>query len=116
MKQISDKVNLAVRRCKNKGKKITVAEARYSKYLDKLVQLDEGYYIFRQKKDIFAMIRKLSLPIWFMSLSAADTRWTDLLRMLARLNDDIEYSDEEIENLSLQEKNETCTERSSNMF
>ena len=48
MKQISDKVNLAVRRCKNKGKKITVAEARDFKYLDKLVQLDEGYYIFRQ--------------------------------------------------------------------
>ena len=39
-----------------------------------------------------------------MSLSAADTRWTDLLRMLARLNDDIEYLDEEIENLSWQEK------------
>ena len=115
MKQISDKVNLAVRRCKNKGKKITVAEARDSRYLDKLVQLDEGYYIFRQlrnspaylearKKDIFAMIRQLSLPTWFMSLSAADTRWTDLLRMLARLNDDIEYSEEEIENLSWQEK------------
>ena len=50
------------------------------------------------------MIRQLSLPTWFMSLSAADTRWTDLLRMLARLNDDIEYSDEEIENLSWQEK------------
>ena len=32
MKQISDKVNLAVRRCKNKGKKITVAEARDSRY------------------------------------------------------------------------------------
>ena len=127
MKQISDKVNLAVRRCKNKGKKITVAEARDSRYLDKLVQLDEGYYIFRQlrnspaylearKKDIFAMIRQLSLPTWFMSLSAADTRWTDLLRMLARLNDDIEYSEEEIENLSWQEKTKlvqkdpvTCT-------
>ena len=51
MKQISDKVNLAVRRCKNKGKKITVAEARDSRYLDKLVQLDEGYYIFRQLRN-----------------------------------------------------------------
>ena len=64
MKQISDKVNLAVRRCKCKGKKITAAEARNSEYLDKLVNLDEGYYIFHQlrnspaylearKKDIF---------------------------------------------------------------
>ena len=92
MKQISDKVNLAVRRCKGKEKKITAAEARNSEYLDKLVKLDQGYYIFRQlrnspaylqsrKKDIFAMIRQLSLPTWFMSLSAADTRWTDLLKI-----------------------------------
>ena len=43
------------------------------------------------------MIRQLSLPTWFMSLSATDTRWTDLLKMLAKLND-------RIENLSWQEK------------
>ena len=115
MKQISDKVNLAVRRCKKRGQKITAAEARDANYLDKLVNLDEGYYIFRQlrnspaylemrKKDIFAMIRQLSLPTWFMSLSAADTRWTDLLKMLAKLNDGIEYSETELERLTWQEK------------
>ena len=115
MKQISDKVNLAIRRCKNKGKKITAAEARNPAYLDKLVNLDEGYYIFRQlrnsppylearKKDVFAMIRQLSLPTWFISLSAADTRWTDLLKMLAKLNDDAELTDTDIENMTWQEK------------
>ena len=115
MKQISDKVNLAVRRCKGNEKKITAAEARNSEYLDKLVNLDEGYYIFRQlrnspaylqsrKKDIFAMIRQLSLPTWFMSLSAADTRWTDLLKMLAKLNNGFSYTDKDIEELTWQEK------------
>ena len=115
MKQISDKVNLAVRRCKGTEKKITAAEARNSEYLDKLVNLDEGFYIFRQlrnspaylqsrKKDIFAMIRQLSLPTWFMSLSAADTRWTDLLKMLAKLNNGISYTDKDIEGLTWQEK------------
>ena len=44
MKQISDKVNLAVRRCKKRGQKITAAEARDSSYVDKLVNLDEGYF------------------------------------------------------------------------
>ena len=115
MKQISDKVNLAVRRCKGNEKKITAAEARNSEYLDKLGNLDEGYYIFRQlrnspaylqsrKKDIFAMIRQLSLPTWFMSLSAADTRWTDLLKMLAKLNNGVSYTDKDIEELTWQEK------------
>ena len=115
MKQISDKVNLAVRRYKGKEKKITAAEARNSEYLDKLVKLDEGYYIFRQlrnspaylqsrKKHIFAMIRQLSLPTWFMSLSAADTRWTDLLKMLAKLNNGVDYTDKDIKGLTWQEK------------
>ena len=77
MKQISDKVNLAVRRCKGNEKKITAAEAKSSEYLDKLVSLDEGFYILRQlrnslaylqsrKKVIFAMIRQFSLPTWFI--------------------------------------------------
>ena len=89
-----------------RGKKITAAEARDSNYLGKLVNLDEGYYIFRQlrnspvyletrKKGIFAMIRQHSSPTWFISLSAADTRRTDLLKMLAKLNDGIEYSEKE---------------------
>ena len=50
------------------------------------------------------MIRQLSLPTWFMSFSAADTRWTDLLKMLAKLNDGIEYSEKELEHLTWQEK------------
>ena len=57
-----------------------------------------------KKNYIFAMIRKLSLSIWFMSLSATDTRWTDLLRMLAKLNHGIEYSDKEVNDLTWQEK------------
>ena len=51
MKKISDKVNLAIRRCKNKDKKITAVEARDSTYQDKLVKLDEGHYIFRQLRN-----------------------------------------------------------------
>ena len=39
-----------------------------------------------------------------MSLSAADTRWTDLLKILAKLNDGIEYSEKELEHLTWQEK------------
>ena len=95
--------------------------------MDKLVNLDEGYYIFRQlrnspahleilKKDIFEMIRQLSLPTWFMSLSAADTRWTDLLKMLATLNDGIEYSETDIRKAYLARENKASSGRSSYMF
>ena len=50
------------------------------------------------------MIRQLSLPTWFMSLSAADTRWTDLLKMLAKLNNGVSYTNEDIDGLTWQEK------------
>ena len=63
--------------------------------------------IWKQEKTtttFFAMIRQLSLPTWFMSLSAADTRWTDLLRMIAKLNNGVEYSEKEIDNLTWLEK------------
>ncbi|KAK3105661.1 hypothetical protein FSP39_002926 [Pinctada imbricata] len=114
LKQISDKVHLAVRRIKTKGKKITAAQARDQSTLDRIVRLDEGYYIFRQlrnspaylatkKKDIFAMIRQLGLPTWFMSLSSADTRWPFLLKSLAKLDGKI-LSDDDVSNLSWQER------------
>lgn len=64
--------------------------------VNNLVRHDEGFFVFRQlrnspayletrKKDVFAMIRQLGLPTWFMSLSAADTRWNDLIRALGVL-------------------------------
>ena len=50
MKQISDKVNLAVRRCKKRGQKITAAEARDANYLDKLVNLDEKVQVGKDQE------------------------------------------------------------------
>lgn len=62
------------------------------------------------------MIRQLGLPTWFMSLSAADTRWTDLIRALGILNNVKKYTDEEIDNMSWFQKSKmvqkdpiTCT-------
>ena len=55
-----------------------------------IVKLDEGYYIFctirnspayfeTKKKDVMAMVHQLGIPTIFFSLSAADTKWTNLL-------------------------------------
>ena len=108
-KQVSDKVNLALRRCKTDGKKITASQVRNESTVSEIVRLNEGYYIFRtlrnspsylatKKKDVFAMIKQLGLPTWFMSLSSADTRWPDLLKTLAQLDGKI-ITDNEINSL-----------------
>ena len=61
----------------------------------KIVHLDEGYYIFKdirnspaylalKKKEAFAMIRQLGFPSLFISQSAAETKWSELLRALGQ--------------------------------
>ncbi|MCG7875518.1 MAG: AAA family ATPase [Candidatus Thiodiazotropha endolucinida] len=115
MKQLNDKANLAVRRCQTGANNITAVQARNSECIDSIVKNDEGYYLFKQlrnspaylesrKKDVYAMIRQLGLPTWFMSLSSADTRWIDLLKMLSILNKNMNYTDEQIENLAWEQK------------
>ena len=40
------------------------------------------------------MIRQLGLPTWFISLSAADTKWHDLIVMLGKLNEKKDYTND----------------------
>ena len=81
----------------------------------KLINLDEGYYIFRtirnspaylnkRKKDAFAMIRQLGFPSLFISQSCAETKWPELLRSLGQLVDNKTYTDEEIESMDWKTK------------
>ena len=115
LSQISGKVNLVMRKCQTKGNKIMVKDVLDQEKLDHLVRLDEGYYIFRsirnspayfesRKKDVFAMIRQLGLPTWFMSLSSADSKWIDLLQILGKLVDQKMYTKEDIQNMEWGEK------------
>ncbi|XP_071810912.1 uncharacterized protein [Apostichopus japonicus] len=113
MKQISDKVTIAIRRCKTNGKKFTASDILDQDTMNNLVKLDEGYRIFRsirnsppylekRKKDLLAMVRQLGFPTYFVSLSAADTRWLDLLKVLGQLVDNRTYTDAELENMNWQ--------------
>lgn len=50
------------------------------------------------------MIRQLGLPTFFITLSAAETRWGELLKSLKKIADNIDISIEEAENLPFIEK------------
>lgn len=45
MKQLSDKANLAVRRCQTDSSTITVEHVRSSDYRENIFKNDEGYYL-----------------------------------------------------------------------
>ena len=102
--QVCNKVHLAIRRCKTRGKSYTAGYILKDNMGESLVKLDEGYKIFRtirnspqywenQKKEVFAMIRQLGLPTLFISLSANDLHWPELLIALGKLVDNKDYTE-----------------------
>jgi hypothetical protein len=51
MKQLNDKVNLAVRQCQLHGKNLTARQIRDVNYAEEFVRKDHGYYIFKQLRN-----------------------------------------------------------------
>ena len=103
VEQVCSKVHLAVRRCKTKGKSYTAGYILKDNMGESLVRLDEGYRIFKtirnspqywenQKREVFAMIRQLGLPTLFLSLSANDLQWSELIIALGKLVDNKDYT------------------------
>ncbi|XP_060571280.1 uncharacterized protein LOC132729522 [Ruditapes philippinarum] len=115
IKQIRDKVFLAIRKCKTRGVTLTAGDILTPGFIDKLTMQNDGYRVLRTlrgsppyweaaKKDVFAMIRQLGIPTWFCSFSAAETKWLPLLKSLAKLVKGRDLSSEEAEELTWQDK------------
>ena len=86
-------------------------------YLNKLAHLDEGFRVLKNlrgsppyyekcKKDLCAMIRQLGNPTWFCSFSAAETRWSHLLKTLGRIVEKKEYTDDETKQMTWEQKSD----------
>ena len=117
IKQIQGSASLSLRKCKTKGKTYTTGDLKSESSVNKLINLDEGFRVFRNlrgsppyfercKKDLFAMIRQLGNPAWFCSFSAAETRWIHLIKILGRLIDNKDYTDDEVTQMTWQKKSE----------
>ena len=91
--QIHQQVSFALRRNQSKGKTITAKILLNKETKQEIVKYNDGYRIFKnirssppyfehKRKDLMAMIRQLGIPTLFISLSAADTKWTQLLQSI----------------------------------
>ena len=114
MKQLIDQTQIVMRKCKTKGKSLTAEDVK-GDGAKEYIHSDKAYkfmkslrgsppYFQAVSKDLFAVIRQLGAATFFMSLSAAETRWSHLLKILSQIIDDKELSDEEVLNLTWQEK------------
>ena len=83
--------------------------------MSKIVQLDEGYYIFwdiqnspayltMRKRDAFTVIRQLGFPSIFITQSVTETKWKDLLKCLGKTVHNKEYTFEEIDAMDYKTK------------
>ena len=117
MKTIQDTAMISLRKCKTKGRTNTAKDFKTEDSVKNIIHLDEGYRVFKNlrgpppyfercKKDLFAMIRQLGYATWFCSFSAADTKWVHLLQILGRLIDNVEYSEDEVKQMSWEKKSE----------
>ena len=115
MKSVMAKKSLLMHRCKRKGKDICAHDVLDDDERAKIVRLNEGYYIFKdirnlpaylakKKKEAFAMIRQLKTPALFISQSAAETKWPELLRALGQTVDKKTYTDTEIAQMDFESK------------
>jgi hypothetical protein len=94
---------------------ISAADVRNEETLNRLILHDDGYRLLKgirtspahwedEKKKVMAMIRQVGLPTFFITFSAAETRWPELLVLLCKNVDKLEVSEEEALNLGFNEK------------
>ena len=113
--QIHQQVSFALRRNQTKGKKITAKTLLNPQKKQEIVKYDDGYKIFKnvrssppyfesKKKELMAMIRQLGIPTLFISLSAADTKWPQLLQSIYLLTKKTQITIEQLEQMPWTEK------------
>ena len=96
------------------GERITAGDLKNPDKLNQLVQKDHAYRLLKEVRgtpaywqkvhyEVLAMIRQLGIPTWFLTLSAADMKWPEVIQIIARQYGTF-LSEEEVLNLSWEEK------------
>lgn len=110
---LQQKLNFALRLLQNK--EYTYTDVSSNERLKQIAGLNNGFYLFKslrnspmymeaRKSELYAFIRQYGIPTWFISLSAADFRWNDLLRSLSIIIDGVSLTDQEITKLNFHQK------------
>ena len=112
-KKVADSINIALK--KIQGQPITASQIKSNvNKLKSMVCQDQAYLFLRQIPgtppywqkilyEVVAMVKQLGIPTWFMRLSCADLRWTELFQIVARTQGR-DITEEEVEALSYVER------------
>ena len=115
MKILLGKSQIALRKTKINNIGLTAGQLKQHGSLERIVHFDECFkflralrgsppYFQKAKKYLFAKIRQLGPATLFCSFSSAETKWSHLLKILRQLVDHKDYTDDELEKSSWEEK------------
>ena len=97
IKQIQGDANLAIRLsrgCTLDGRTVTAGTLRDPNALQQLVRSEQAYKFLKNVRgspaywqnelyDVLSMLQKLGIPTWFLTLSAADLHWPEMIQAIA---------------------------------
>ncbi|CAG9807951.1 unnamed protein product [Chironomus riparius] len=103
LKQLCSNVNIALKKCAQSSS-VTASQILNSNFVDESISKDNAYrfltnitgspaYWEQQKKNVMAMVRQLGVFTLFVTLSAAETHWKELLRILKKTVDNEDDAD-----------------------
>jgi len=112
-----DSISIALRKGKSttlNGLEITAEIVRNEGNLNDLMQTDLGYrfmssirdspaYWQKTKYEVLVMVRQLGIPTFFLTVSAADLKWPDMIRVIA-LQFGETFTDEAIADMTYAER------------
>ena len=126
MKALREAIGICMRKKPNDNQ-LKAKEVLNQEIMNNLQMKDQAYKVLvndrtspvywqKKMKELFAMIRQLGSPTFFLTLSAAETRWAELLVILYKVLKNEEITEEQVSKLSYPEKCElirsdpvTCT-------
>ena len=107
-------INVVLKK-RDKSHVLRVGDVLDKQMVDRLIRNDEAYNILAQDRtspsfwekkmrELMAMIRQLGVPTFFLTLSAAETRWNELICILEKISSGKEITDEMARDMKIDDK------------
>ena len=111
---VANSLSIGLRKCKGKAHNITAGQIKDAQEIRKLIRDDLSINFLQKVRgspayfnkllyDLLGMVRQLGNCTWFLTLSAADLKWTDTIQIIAAQNGQ-HLSDQEVDSLTWEQK------------
>ncbi|XP_044742323.1 uncharacterized protein LOC123304800, partial [Chrysoperla carnea] len=115
LNNIRNAISICLRKKMSGNVRHTAGNLLNENYVNELIQHDDAFHILQglrsapahweaEKKKVLGMIRQLGIPTFFITLSAAETKWVELLVILSKVVDNVVVTEHEAENFEFKHK------------